>query len=96
MSHTPTPWEHDKQSDCILDGEGRVIVSSYESEHNLENDTANAAFIVKACNSHDDLVAALNSIAHTFMENSQGGLSTLPAGEYQRMAREALTRAGLL
>ncbi|MCD1619176.1 hypothetical protein K7H20_13985 [Salipiger manganoxidans] len=37
------------------------------------------------------LWVALSGIAHTFTENSHGGMQTLPATEYQRMARSALT-----
>lgn len=33
---------------------------------------------------------ALTCIAHTFTEDSHGGTKTLPATDYQRMAREAL------
>lgn len=35
---------------------------------------------------------ALNSIAHTFTEDSFGGTKTLPAGDYQEMARAALAQ----
>jgi hypothetical protein len=94
MSHTPTPWNAREYE--IYDVETHLIAEFCGYLTDINEDAANAAFVVKAVNSHDVLVSALNSIAHTFMENSQGGLSTLPAGEYQRMAREALTRAGLL
>lgn len=73
--HTPTPWfkdircrigprfETDDQSDGMLDD----LLEVYG-----ENRDANAAFIVKACNSHDALVNVLtdarNAIASLPME----------------------------
>lgn len=61
--HTPTPWKEGKSSapmtECIILSEsGYVIGEVYNCQDNPEN-TANAAFIVRACNSHDALVEAL-------------------------------------
>ena len=59
--HTPTPWclgnhggifTHDLRF-MVADTSGLDVVVS-----NME-ELANAAFIVRACNAHDDLVAAL-------------------------------------
>src|ERR1700735_2276674 len=66
--HTPTPW--------ILDGEHlRTIVRGAEStiiavRHRLPAVThaANAAFIVRAVNAHDDLVAALKETKASLSE----------------------------
>ena len=73
--HTPGPWYHatrkDKRESIILDSaltpEGNIpkgtnwIASVYPVS--TENDhIANAAFIVRACNSHDALVSALQSL----------------------------------
>lgn len=91
MSHTPTPWVHDRQSDCILDNGGNVIVSPYESEHNIDNDTANAAFIVKAVNAHDDLVAALKALT-----GHKAYYEGMMFSERAKMARDALAKAGAL
>ena len=53
-SRTPGPWE------CGTDGEGGIFVwpktGDYIAEVSYEVD---AQFIVRACNAHDDLVAAL-------------------------------------
>lgn len=59
--HTPLPWAEQEmphgRNDRITadDGEGTVIC---EFPYGLD---ANAAFIVQACNAHDDLVAALTA-----------------------------------
>lgn len=65
--HTPTPWEVNPRHKLIvqvIDDEeyGRTIAecgygSSLDADHE-----ANAAFIVKAVNCHDDLVSALQNL----------------------------------
>lgn len=96
-AHTPTPWVlyvQDGECLAIMPAGREGDVCTFET--GMPPSEADAAFIVKSVNAHAYLVAALNSIAHTFMENSQGGTTALPAYEYQRMAREALTKAGEL
>lgn len=71
-SHTPTPWNLGYTGRCILreipgmcDGEDGYAVA-ITSAHSLlapSEARANAAFIVRACNSHDALVKALEEIA---------------------------------
>jgi hypothetical protein len=57
MGHTPTPWR------SLIKG-GRFIITDdgipiAECMHELKQpDGANAAFIVKACNCHDELLEA--------------------------------------
>ncbi len=71
--HTPTPWYtvHNKRLNtykichslrCIT-GETSHIASIMTSL-NDDLDKANAAFIIKACNSHDNLITALRDIAY--------------------------------
>ena len=56
--HTPTPWNLNGRH---IDAEkGNKLIVSLRSEHDAEN-LANAAFIVRACNSHDALVEALEN-----------------------------------
>lgn len=42
----------------------------------------------------EQLRAALVLIAHTFVEDSHGGTKSLPASEYQDIARAALSATG--
>lgn len=70
-AHTPTPWkyywrEEDGIADCGIFQEKRAghaysiaRCPKYQSREQWE---VNAAFIVRACNSHDKLVAALSSL----------------------------------
>jgi hypothetical protein len=63
--HTPTPWrvEYDDNGFFFIDAPGRpspyIAATGGEGMANAEN----AAFIVKAVNSHDALVDALKSCA---------------------------------
>ena len=60
--HTPTPWELEQDSWISgLHSHRRSIVASCNDDGVIpaEAQAANAAFIVKACNSHDALVKAL-------------------------------------
>jgi len=63
--HTPTPWEfqdisnshHDDGLGYINGPDGIEIDHHGSNRRSKEENLANAAFIVEACNSHDALVA---------------------------------------
>ena len=67
-NHTPTPWMIEPQAevsahritdiDCIPIAEVRIVGRS-EKGRGVRDD---AAFIVRACNAHDELVAALQAL----------------------------------
>jgi hypothetical protein len=72
--HTPTPWTFqrapkptDGQYDCaiaaVIDGERHIVAETFGrvASNVFPNSEANAAFIVKAVNSHDLLVQAMTS-----------------------------------
>lgn len=79
MSHTPTPWEFvaddwnsgdDPPFESI--GSIKTVPTSADDTawyiatlENAPNQVGNAAFIVRACNSHDDLLKALKSTLST-------------------------------
>ena len=105
MSHTPTPWavspsQRSRIEDPTRDGfKGKYrIADAYQSEQ-LANcprgDEAadNAAFIVKAVNSHDALVEALR-IARAYVllaVNDDGGIENCEIGD--RLALERIDAA---
>ena len=60
-THTPTPWFATDLRQ-VRSHVGFVALTS-GSDFNVAIEEANAAFIVRACNSHDALVAALRDIA---------------------------------
>lgn len=64
--HTPTPWHDSGLSDTLPGGfiearNGKNICLYYAGPETAVGDQgkANAAFIVRACNAHEELVAAL-------------------------------------
>ena len=63
--HTATPWMVDP-------GDGCDLIIDAESEPICRPGEANAAFIVRACNAHDELVEA----AAAMLENSRANVPT--------------------
>lgn len=61
MTHTPTPWTVDG---VWIESAGDTIAEVWVD--------ANAAFIVRACNSHDELLAALKAIVGLANETIDG------------------------
>ena len=64
MTHTPTPYRvtgsEVNTSMWIVDAKNRRICTIKTCDH----DNDNAAFIVRCCNSHDELVKALEAMIH--------------------------------
>lgn len=63
MTHTPTPWRLDNPESTLVIGSNERIIA--DCDHPQLPDTeieANAAFIVRAVNCHDDLVSALKNV----------------------------------
>lgn len=65
MTHTPTPWETDGVYIMRVGDERMITVANCYHSPRLDIPTAkaNAAFIVKAVNSHDALVEALHGVS---------------------------------
>lgn len=93
--HTPTPWVLE---DRRKRGEGFSIKSPtahYSSclvAHYIGENDAN--FIVRACNAHDDLVAALKDIATSDVYLSDDGKAHVMPNRIQEIAKQALAKAG--
>lgn len=65
--HTPTPWtDHKKslfpQSDGIIWGPDGIGICEMQRMGYPEEMKANAAFIVRAVNAHEDMLAALKNL----------------------------------
>lgn len=80
-SHTPTPWNLGYTGRCILreipgmcDGEDgyAVAITSAHSLLTPAEAKANAAFIVRAVNSHDALVKALEEMIEVYWGHGDG------------------------
>lgn len=57
LKHTPTPWK--EQGLAIRDADGDLICDVYVGGINSTQNEANRAFIVRAVNSHDELLELL-------------------------------------
>ena len=77
--HTPLPW---KANQCAVYGHGTptgretiIAVASRVQGVDPEVAVANAAFIVRACNSHDELMRTAIYALTTFRDMSQPDLT---------------------
>lgn len=68
MTHTPTPWIHNLKRDRIESNGEKLLVNGVAlpcGNHPKSTEaTANAQFIVQACNAHEELVAALKGLLY--------------------------------
>ena len=71
MKHTPTPWkviEKEGMWDDKLDIMTANNITRIASLSQTNNDIANAQFIVKAVNQHDELVSAVSQALSFIMD----------------------------
>jgi hypothetical protein len=83
MKHTPTPWNAE-QDRVYSDGRWIASTDCIGADTNTET-YQNAAFIVRAVNSHDELVEALKNITNLPNE--------LCCPSVKNFAKEALAKA---
>lgn len=98
LNHTPTPWKVTKNGG--ISGDGEVIICNdtkavrEELAQPVNNGfgraSANSAFIVRAVNSHEELLEALRVIANA---GESGPLSTATWHEAKAIARLAIAHA---
>ena len=67
-THTPTPWEVIWKTSV---GNKEVVVADLDCLPNNDENEANAAFIVRACNAHYDLVEALEMLLQDCKEKGR-------------------------
>jgi hypothetical protein len=76
-THTPIPWSVAHSpiygTPFIVDGTGKLSLTGNIGPSGVETAEANAAFIVKAVNSHAELVEALKRINRTSITHTFGG-----------------------
>lgn len=99
LSHTPTPWHpaYDRGCELIMafrNGREAVLAEvGAETDTSYEEDRANAAFIVRAVNSHDALVKALEAVQR--LHGYQGEDASGYAAELDKQIKAALSAARL-
>jgi hypothetical protein len=93
--HTPTPWVNQTAVIPHSSTDGRHYLWNDPDNENdsrcvaIVPDAADAAFIIKACNSHDKLVAALCFYV-AICGNTAAVVDRKSAGEAYDLARAAL------
>jgi len=94
MSHTQTPWRLARPAktdvtNYVFGPKGQIAhVGAYGTQED-------AAFIVKACNAHDELVAVLQDIVAADGMRP-GHVAYKSRADIAAMARAALAKAGAL
>lgn len=95
--HTAGPWKLEyigKTVRVVTDEPGADYGDDVAVLPNTEQCTADAAFIVRACNAHDELVEAAKSAEAIFARQKWVDGSTDPEAAALRKLRTALASAG--
>lgn len=76
MNHTPTPYRQGtgnplRHSIRIINARGMLVAEARSAIETYEMTAANAAFIVRACNAHYDLVEALEMLLQDCKEKGR-------------------------
>ena len=70
MEHTKTPWEaRPSGPKAWIVESGNIVIARFDRSDKPEWNKANAEFIVKAVNSHDDLLAACKETEWVAMDS---------------------------
>ncbi len=103
MKHTPTPWRHARAvsgHQAIYDADGKELLVRFgegqdEFWKQPKNAKANAAFVVRAVNAHDGLVAALKNVAmdmESMRQDAQSASVRHCASESLKLIKAALAK----
>lgn len=63
MKHTPTPWKIEVVEGLSIYGPEGLLLADLKGNHQTK---ANAAFIVKAVNCHEEMLTALRSVRNEY------------------------------
>lgn len=97
LVHTPTPW--DDASNYPEFASVRIFAGSHyiatvgNSDDTKAQTEANAEFIVRACSSHEELVAALQYVVNCFDRESCDPMLTLDPVQAIARAKYAIAKA---
>lgn len=96
--HTPTPWYKDGRAIVTEPRipEIEICVCTADSEVNEQESQANAAFIVRACNSHALLVEALKEAWALIDGMRKPGINLYVEESLVNKCQQALQKAGAI
>lgn len=99
IKHTPLPWYND-EDDIYSNYHGNIVYvgsiyddRKYRSHRQIAQDNANAEFIVRAVNSHDDLLKTLRSIELSVDAVNSGGDPLKALAQIKEKARATIQNA---
>lgn len=73
VKHTPVPWHlHDMENGVFCGPDSYAIGICNARSRTDSDDCRNAAFIVRACNAHDELVGVLNNVRDLVYDAANG------------------------
>ena len=99
--HTPGPWTRQQQPDIDANGNGYTWAikaqasASYAQNPAYANSEANAEFIVRACNSHEELRKLLTAVLDSIDRAHDGFVAEWTSDECElfNQARAAIVKA---
>ena len=94
-NHTPTPWfVHDGNRNLVVTATNCIVADALGTDFDSETERANAAFIVRAANSHDQLVALLEEVVEAYEAHDRSAFCQAGAdNDLVKRARAALAAA---
>ncbi len=92
-AHTPTPWGDNNNCQFVSPSGLLIGDTGNGDQRTWAERRANAAFIVRACNSHAALVAALEEIDRRLSQQVDADTATWPEETCRDIARAALAAA---
>ena len=95
--HTPLPWssEYDETGHWRVYGGNKLVADVGDAEVSVAADNewkANAAFIVRAVNAHEDLVRAINALL-PFVDDAMDAHSVMSESAVTEACRTAVATA---
>jgi len=93
IPHTPVPWRaqhlESEDSSIIWDEKTRALIATCHGPGRKEN----AEFVRRACNSHEELAAALKALLSAAVMAPQSVRISPPFARGEKMADEAIAKA---
>jgi len=89
-SHTATPWVYPTGSVTVRTKVGSIHLCNMSNGVPLKEQEANAEFIVRAVNAHDELVKAIKDLLYLF---DIGNMEDEPDEPEQVRAKKVLAKA---
>lgn len=96
--HTPTPWSVSTKCPVAVENEDGAIILIIAATGDIDQGQSDAAFIVRACNAHKDLVTALEDLAdtaHALLNHIPAASGALSVGAHELSEKIDAARTAL-